>query len=227
MLLWFLSKPIRPFGTIQQGWSSILGRGEVPRTSCFTSSFQVEWNSFFFWKEKRKGERETLPFFPQCFCGFRVGHMLMNVIWHNCSISSLCKLATATLWGLFLFGHCCTLLWICREPLLLFHDSASSVVTFESSQRIFIVHLALLPSPSPLCAEELCGVHWDSWHCGWDLPPLRSDIQHTKAEVRATCPSARGTWSHCSYLFAVSTSGIHRGQQSSTLTQNISCLWSS
>lgn len=102
MLLWFLSKPIRPFGTIQQGWSSILGRGEVPRTSCFTSYFQVEWNCFFFWKEKKKGERETLPFFPKCFCDFRVSHMSMSVIWHNRSISSLCKFATATLWGLFL-----------------------------------------------------------------------------------------------------------------------------
>ena len=103
MLLWFLSKPIRPFGTIQRGWSSILGRGEVPRTSCFTSCFQLEWNCFFFWKEKKKGERETLPFFPRSFCDFRVSHchMSMSMAWHNHSISSLCKLAMATLWRLF------------------------------------------------------------------------------------------------------------------------------
>lgn len=207
MLLWFLSKPIRPFGTIQRGWSSILRRGEVPRTSCFTSCFQLEWNCLFSGK-KRKREREK-PYLSSHNVSVTSGSVIVTRrwAWHGTTIvythfaNWLRPLCGVYFWFALYFSHCCTLPCICREPLLLFHETVSSVVTFGSSQCVFIGHLALLFSPSPLRAEELCRVHWDSWHRGWDLPPLRSDIQHTKTEVKAICLGAREIRSHCSVPF--------------------------
>lgn len=200
MLLWVLSKPFRPFGTIQWGWNSILGRGEVPRTSCFTSCFQLEWNYFFFWKKKENRERETLPFFWQVSVTSGLVIVICQWAWHGTSVACpyfanwLWPVCGGYFWFALYFSHC-------REPLLLFHQTISLGVTRGGSQCVFIGRLDLLSPPSPLRVEELCGVHWDAWHRGWDLPPLRSDIQHTKAEVRATCLCASRIQSHCMVHF--------------------------
>lgn len=125
------------------------------------------------------------------------GQSLSHVNEH-CMARPLCR---GYFWFALYFSHCCTFPCIHGEPLLFFHGTVTSVVTYGSCQCVFTGHLALLSSRSPLRAEELCRVHWDSWHRGWDLPALRSDIQHTEAEVRAMCLSVRGIQGHCSLPF--------------------------
>lgn len=164
-------------------------------------SVRMKW--IFFSEKKRKREREK-PHLSSHNVSVTSGSAIVTSqwAWYGAAIayphfaSWLQPHYGVYFWFALYFSHCCTLACICTEPLLLFHETGSSAVICGSSWCIFIEHLALLSSPSPLCAEELCRVHWDSWHCGWDLPPLRSDIQHTKAEVRAICLSARGIWSH-------------------------------
>lgn len=99
MLLWFLSKPMRPFGTIQRGWSSILGRVEVPRTSCFKACFQLEWKSFFYFIFEGKG-REGNPTFLSTMLLWLQGQSLSHINEH--CMAQAQHILTATLQGLFL-----------------------------------------------------------------------------------------------------------------------------
>lgn len=97
MLFWFLSKPMRPPGTIQQGWSTILGRVEVPRTSSFTTCFQLEWKSFYFILEERG--REGNPTFLFAMLLWCQGQSLSHVN-ENCMAQQQ-HILTATLQALF------------------------------------------------------------------------------------------------------------------------------
>lgn len=158
----------------------------------------------------KKG-REGNPTFLSAMLLWLQGQSLSHVNEH--CMAQPQHILTATLQGLFLI---CPLFlsllypslhpqrWMfpeCGCSLLFFHGAVSSVVPCGSCQCVFTGHLALLFSRSPLRAEELCGVHWDSWHRGWDLQALRSDIQHTETEVRATSGSVRGIQGHCSAPF--------------------------